>query len=166
MSTYMPGTIAHIDISAAGRGTVVAIWTGVFWAWVPKDGSGPFEGMSKCHATAPADVRPLVVLDLDDPTLSGNYGARVTNLLDHLRRGTNVAQHLADQIEAQTKPPRIPEPGLWGVVETTFKDGRSRHGWAVRRLTDGGSDWQDGSGDYHRWDDLINPTLIREGVES
>jgi hypothetical protein len=73
--------------------------------------------------------------------------------------------NIADQIEAQTRPPRIPEPGLWGVVEASvggWTDGPSR-------FVNFGGSWIAKSpfGTKHAsWSDLIDPTLIREGVES
>ena len=56
------------------------------------------------------DARPLITLDLED---HGRVNA--ANLAQVLRE--DGYPYLADQIEAQTKPARIPEPGLWGVVE-------------------------------------------------
>jgi hypothetical protein len=101
------------------------------------------------------DARPLIVLDLD-----GYLPAELNALLRDEGYTT-----LADQIEAQSKPARIPEPGLWGVVEASYA-GWSRcpfvHGddglWRVqtRRLESA----------TVAWDHLADPTLIREGVES
>jgi hypothetical protein len=110
-----------------------------------------------------ADVRPLVVLDLDDPRLSGSPDVRRTNLLEHLRKGTNVAQYLADQIEAQTRPPRIPEPGLWGVVEAHTEDGEERRRFVRHDDAHDGRAWER-RGVRRAWDELIDPVLVREGV--
>lgn len=71
---------------------------------------------------------------------------------------------------AQTKPPRIPEPGQWGVVKASFDP--TRNGEPHKAIKDGafvrhGNVWRavrDGYG--CSWDDLIDPVLVREGVES
>lgn len=56
------------------------------------------------------DARRLIVLDVDDvPRLA--YAVRCEGLTA-----------IADQIEAQTRPPRIGEPGLWGVVEASWAE--------------------------------------------
>jgi hypothetical protein len=92
------------------------------------------------------DVRPLVVLDL-------SWADSVPVLIDQLRGAGYV--YLADQIEAQTKPPRIPEPGLWGVVEDGGEQWvRGLEGW-VRATS---------QGMHMNWYDLIDPVLVREGV--
>jgi hypothetical protein len=73
----------------------------------------------------------------------------------------------ADQIEAQTKPARIPEPGWDGkVLAHTLNDDTRRefvrHG---KSPSDARFNWSDGSGyGSNHWPDLINPTLIREGL--
>jgi len=76
---------------------------------------------------------------------------------------------VADQIEAQTKPPRIPEPGLWGVVEASSKHFGGRREYIRTRKEKGSllieARWY-GKHGYADWDDLIEPALIREGVES
>jgi hypothetical protein len=66
-----------------------------------------------------ADVRPLVVLDLN-----GTYGCWADQgdpsvIVKSLRETHSApAQAIADQIEAQTKPPKPAEPtGLGAVVE-------------------------------------------------
>jgi len=76
---------------------------------------------------------------------------------------------IADQIEAQTKPARIPEPGLWGVVEARMTDLTTREFVRVSRHRNS-LDWKpvyatpDEYGGSVNWDDLIDPTLIREGL--
>ena len=95
------------------------------------------------------DARPLIVLDL-------NGERSVTLLARHLRNG--YWNDIADQIEAQTKPVRIPEPGLWGVVEA------GGYRW-VRYSLAGCDDWVDLLGKQNEWDVLIDPTLVREGIE-
>lgn len=126
------------------------------------------EGSHWSRPTQVSDIRPLVVLDLP-----GITGAEVAS---HLRQkgrpGYCVCDMIADQIEAQTKPPRIPEPGRWGVVEAS-REGKTLGQKFLRKHSgseNGGYDWVSftfgARGESFRWDDLINPTLVREGVDA
>jgi hypothetical protein len=57
---------------------------------------------------------------------------------------------------------RIPEPGLWAVVEAHTKENPDRLKWVCL-----GKDHfrPNDSDEYDRtWDDLIDPVLIREGL--
>lgn len=82
------------------------------------------------------------------------YGTHFTGRFDCGR--------LAGQLEAQLPKPRIPEPGLWGVVEASISGSPEIRAW-VR-----GIDWwvrlSDGAG--IGWRHLLDPTLIRDGIES
>lgn len=159
MSTYEPGTVAVVtwDNAPKGRSDVTterAIYTtDDHWSLM----SGWRHSIGK---DVPTEVRPLVVLDLDDPAFT------VTALRDTLPemardhdRGDVEVLRLARQIEAQTKPPRIPEPGLWGVVEAQiggegFTFVNRGAGWVC---VDDGALWE--------WSRLIDPTLVRPGIE-
>jgi len=66
---------------------------------------------------------------------------------------------LADQIEAQTKPPRIPEPSLYGVVSSEDDRGLTTYFWHSH----GG--WHGENGSLVEWDDLVDPVLVRDGIE-
>jgi len=102
-----------------------------------------------------ADGRSLVVLDLGDRI-------RREYVLEILRAARHGWTHdIADQIEVQTKPPRIEEPGLWGVVEASFSPTTDLDDWTRRR-----QGWHCPAHGFAQWDLLINPTLIREGVTS
>jgi hypothetical protein len=77
----------------------------------------------------------------------------------HLSIGDRLA--IARQIRKQVKPTRIPEPGLWAVVEASTPE-VDRRAWSHHRggiwIADGmplRSAW---------WNELEDPTLIREGV--
>lgn len=105
------------------------------------------------------DARPLTVLELltDDRW-------RPSRLVRDLRRMDWGL--LADQIEAQTKLARTDEPGLYGIVEASCDHLYDRGpwvcdelGWARIGLSDIRTHNHDG------WDDLIDPVLIREGME-
>lgn len=112
------------------------------------------------------DVRPLVVLDPDDARVGG-----FRQWVSHLD-GSNwpAAVRMAAALDDATQPPRIPEPGLWGVVEATRSDpmstGETCEGkWF--RTASMVCPWTHESGAFTAdWDDLIDPALIREGVES
>jgi hypothetical protein len=107
---------------------------------------------------SPTTIRPLVVLDLDglvEPQVLANF-IRVTGLCG----SKAVGERLADQIEAAVKPPRIPEPGLYGVVSAHIGEGGP---WALTRSEYGWVCLDDGT--VHDWDSLIDPTLVRPGIE-
>jgi len=105
------------------------------------------------------DARPLIVLDLSDRH-------RREYVLEILRAARHGWTHdVADQIEAQTKPARIPEPGLWGVVEASSVTYSGRRNYVRDTSLDPGSNWRASTGKCP-WANLIDPTLIREGVTS
>jgi hypothetical protein len=110
------------------------------------------------------DARPLIVLDL----LPTRTIALVRLLSDPLRH--DWAGPIADQIEAQTKPPRIPEPGLWGVVEACRAElsDTSRQKF-IRTNVNPGWPWVAADGaitNAWKWEHLGDPVLIRDGAES
>jgi len=73
----------------------------------------------------------------------------------------DLAEVVAHQIENQLPKPRIPEPSLWAIVEAGVKQHSLRLKWV--RLN---GEWEPNDlGEYTRkWDDLIDPVLIREGI--
>lgn len=160
MSTYPAGTVAVATVR--GVEGVRVMWRDAENGWI----AGWFAASG--HAFAPAsdvtDIRPLVVLDL-------HRYVTPEMLVDWLRKNAvcgsySVADEIADQIEAQTKPPRIPEPGPWGVVE-------DKNGYEYVRIDKAGDfKWQvlgvaaSERNRYHRCGDIADPVLIREGVES
>ena len=104
-----------------------------------------------------ADAIPLIMLDLDYIRLE-NYGLpAVLGALHRDHRTLNIAQ----QVEAQTKPARIPEPGLWGVVEAKVAAVYGPCNWVKDEYG-----WVSHSGVTVKWDLLIDPILIRAGVDS
>lgn len=113
------------------------------------------------------DVRPLVVLDLGDLAVLKRAWENTEVAMKEGHTLPFILQGLRDEILRQTKPPRIPEPGLWGVVEAAVPEsGGSR--WPFVHDTDqGSSEWTCvNDGDHYDWDALVDPVLIREGVES
>lgn len=157
MTDYKPGTVAKATVR--GQEDVLVMRDDAD-NWL----SGEcFRGGHVHGDLVVTDVRPLVLLDLEKAGshLHPNEMARggvVTMLLD---TGSRVARNIADQIEAQTKPPRIPEPGLWGVVEA-WTDGIPIRRW-VHHEEDR---WVCDTGERRNWEALSDPTLVREGVES
>ena len=114
------------------------------------------------------DARPLIVLDLDENDarhLVSYLEITVERHPDQLGTvGRAVYTNVAAQIEAQTKPARIPEPGLWGVVEAHVSGTHIRQTF-IKVLEDASINWvdiEDACG--VDWLDLIDPTLIREGL--
>ena len=105
------------------------------------------------------DARPLIVLDLED---HGRVNA--ANLAQVLRE--DGYPYLADQIEAQTKLARIEEPGLWGVVEAGGDALGGRCKWVHIEGRHDELNWTSTRGQFYDWDDLIDPVLVRSGVES
>ena len=105
------------------------------------------------------DARPLIVLDINH--VAAEY------VIDVLRSKCHLwANKVADQLEAQTKPARIPEPQHVGA-KVAAADGGVAHtpstGPWMRFSTILISNWIDAGGRKRKWDDLIDPILIREG---
>jgi hypothetical protein len=102
----------------------------------------------------------VVVLDLDglyDQECDFDWQYVIKTLRSEAH-GKATRNAIADQIEAQTKPPRIPEPSKYGVVIASSQGVREEYvseGKAWRGLD---------SGSFLDWEDLEDPVLVREGV--
>ena len=153
MSTYEPGTVALATVNGEPGRRVVLDPNG---DWFTCDGGDLVWGGGSEFAERLelSDVRPLVVLDIGSPR----------ELAKVLRR--DKYDHLADQIEAQTRPPKPEEPtGLGAVVEVA-------HGvyqWArAVRIGNGFAPWfytdSSGNGGTRKWDDLNVTRVLSEGV--
>ena len=122
-------------------------------------------------ATEKVVPKDAVVLDLKAARPGGvEHGEVVRAAVESLRKSPYLSDtRLAEQIEEQTKPPRIPEPGLWAVVGAATSPA---HNGSVRRFVRhsdlGGKDWVEvGGSNAYRWDLLVDPvTLVRDGIES
>jgi hypothetical protein len=80
---------------------------------------------------------------------------------DHGHHGAaDLLEVIADKIAAQS---RIPEPGLWGVVEAHTEDGEERRRFVHHEDAHDGRAWER-RGVRRAWDELIDPVLVREGV--
>ena len=154
MSTYEPGTVAVATVRDVKGVRIFLADPRSADEWTS---AGLVDGTLWHKDKDVTDVRPLVVLDPDDVAADGF--STVASLVTNLRRPPSGANFswLADQIEAQTKPPRIPEPGLWGVVSDS-----SGNFWVCNEpgrftRTHDGVNWP--------WVDIDSPTLVRPGIE-
>jgi hypothetical protein len=151
--TYEPGTVAELLI---GSERVRAIVRDDEWLIV---GHSYFKSIAVGNEALIDDVCPLVVLDLQSFDR-----VRVVEILREYAEGHGwgVLDNLADQIEAQTKAPRIPEPGLWGVVRDDLG-----YEW-VRVGADHSSQWEwlrTDEGNRADFQTIRYPVLVRDGME-
>ena len=170
MSAFEPGQVAVATVRGVPNVRVMRT-DGTFGAdisWI----SAEITRGARLHGDENVtDVRQLVVLDLDPSPVANEFGVERTeaqSLVDMLREtadeffvpdAAKLARKVADQIEAQTKPPRIPEPGLWGVVKD--RD----HRYYVRESRNGSGWNRIGSDCNVTWYHIVDPVLVREGVE-
>lgn len=168
MSDWKPGTVAKATVRGVPDVTVfrvVQIHPDHVYLWAV---AAKIAETTHFRDEDITDVRPLVVLDLDESQgkdwlpgwLRSNISKVEQGCVSPSPIGKDMAW-LADQIEAQTKPPRIPEPGPWGVVEA----GTSKVPM-VRRWVRYGTGWRDAFGGHEEWDNLLEPVLVREGIDS
>lgn len=151
---YEVGTVARIDVDYGNQGfndaVALRISDSVRTGWAADNGA-----FARDHEVK--NVRPLVVLDLSDPA----------DDVAHLRQcgcdnssNCAAARKIAGQIEAQTRPPQMPQPtGLGAVV----KD-RWGHQF-VRTSTDGGIWWNVTEDSFCGWDHIDAVEVLSEGVE-
>lgn len=94
-------------------------------------------------------------IDLDDDEV--NF---VVNTHAVLHAGSAVAAHIKDQIIQQM---RIPEPGLWGVVEAECFPAAS-----TRFYIHGPTGWREATGaaaGVFNWNRLVSPVLVHLGID-
>ena len=143
MTIYEPGTVAVATAYGAEGVRVFRV-----------EGSHPWRSANTAYTdNEVTDIRPLVVLDLDG--IAPEAIAKALRDKDAGTNGTGWAR-VAEQIEAQAKPPRIPEPGLWGVVTDNGDD--------VWVCTEPGRWTRIADGVEWPWVDITDPVLIRDGV--
>ena len=157
-TTYKPGTVAWATVRGESTYKVLRVTTRTGLGWTHSETSGGFTFSRDEHVT---DVRPLVVLDLG--AWLPEYVAKFPEWLRSKEADApsgSLLCHLANEIEAQTRPARIPEPGLWGVV----RDGDGER--YVREAERPKWRWNPiGKGRNVTWDDIVDPVLIRDGIE-
>lgn len=159
-ATYEPGQVAVATVRGVPNIRVFK-YSDSMWSHV-------WDG-ERCSVRAAdlTDVRPLIVLDPKRVPTPG-FLLLAAKVMDDGRSGYEAEsadlRSLATEIAAQTKPPRIPEPGFIGSRVMAAQVGEvegSERGWTKFRK-DG---WIDVLDHIRSWDDLENPVLIRDGVE-
>lgn len=166
MSECAPGAVAVATVRGVKGVRVFRYTTG---GWV----SGERVNATRLHGDhVVTDIRPLVVLDLDPTLITEDMGARRNEpqrFVDMLREAADnffsteaarLARKVADQIEAQTRPPRIPEPGIGHFVNARKPD--RTHANFVRITKRSWVELGDGGG--WDWDDLIDPVEVEGGA--
>jgi hypothetical protein len=153
MSTYEPGQVAVATVRGVPK--VRVIRDGHKDAWLSGATIDGFQW--HLERTQVTDIRPLVVLDLADFA----WAAKV--LRHPMVKALGTRTRIAEQIEEQTKPPRIPEPGLWGVVKARASKA-DRQDYSFIKHADG-SWFCPADGQPYGWSQLIDPTLVRPGIE-
>lgn len=146
---FPPGQVAMVRPYLKREWSLVGILTDA-GSWATKEGT---------FAVHVDDVRPLVTLDLDDAAASF---VRVLREGAYNEEDVDRYDSLANQIAAQLKPPRIPEPtGPLAEVEASTR-GRERRR-LVRGLERGGGGhdvrWVDGVSSWS-WHELTDPKLV------
>lgn len=114
------------------------------------------------------DARPLVVIDPEDKEAVERLAELVMNTPN--ASGWTDRTQAALREFANPTPPRIDEPGTWGVVEASCVHSDHRREWvrfpsgnwhSVRDLDDRRADIENPDD----WDSLVDPVLVREGVQ-
>lgn len=139
------------------RGIYKATVNGVTDQIVMSDGVGaaacaaPLGGfLGFTYGEAITDARPLTIIDLGER----QHREYVLDILRQPRHDWTNA--VVDQIEAQTRPARIPEPG-WGEKVRAWTAGNGHEREFLRyKVGDPDFRWADGCEQY-RWADLIDP---------
>ncbi|WP_330473787.1 hypothetical protein [Terrabacter sp. C0L_2] len=169
MSTYEPGTVAVATVRGVPNVRVFYRETHGEgdWAYSPDPARGLEYSCDSVHLGVVTDIRPLVVLDLGPGSIPAERAVKLLRTVTYPEAEfPRLRNWLADQIEAQATPPRIPEPGLWGVVEASWD---SKHPTTIPRaewMRTKGNEWRSCiSNVAARWDDLVDPVLVRPGVE-
>ena len=111
------------------------------------------------HFLDQQSARPLTVLDLNAIPHGGVSALRIA-AMGRFSVSIKAALHeIANQIEEQTKPPRIEEPAERGDVVMT--GGKYQYPYTRYSFSEGGfGNWIDENGVKKRWDDLIDPVLV------
>jgi hypothetical protein len=155
MSEYPVGTVAMATVRGVEGVRIFLDGAGAGWT-----SAILVDGQCWHRVAQVTDIRPLIVLDPEDE--------RVKEFLDLsiMPFFPPRAAPFAALIREQIAPPRIEEPGPWGVVEAGPSQRRTQwvHYWGAgdrarwRNLSSG----QETS----TWEDIIEPTLIRPGIEA
>lgn len=161
MSEYEPGTVAVATVRGVPgvrvfrTGGALSVDRNMWASAKPVDHRSwhPNENVT--------DVRPLVTLDLSlgavRPEQVAGYAVEVLRTPRH-----QWADHIADQIEAQTRPPKPEEPtGRYAVVE----DDRARE-WVLADPATTPTPWKCLTLDrWAAWDEITAVRVLSEGVQ-
>jgi hypothetical protein len=143
----------HWEPGTYGEAT---LWNGdvVHGVWGP--GACFTDGTQDFTPGKVTSFRPLVVLDLPDPavTLTALRAEIAGMAHGPIRR---ALEGLANQIGAQTRPPRPPEPTGWGAVVV---DGQGRR-WRLGQSAGDRCWWGQGHKvGVARWSDIPGPVRV------
>lgn len=121
---------------------------------VDSSGYGTTEDMVSAHHIHATDsiknARPLIVLDVDPDAAEYIIGV--------LRNPRHIwANRIADQIEAQTKPARIPEPKQIGSLVTASASGNNGVCVWTKYAETGTNIWISPLSVRRAWSELIDP---------
>lgn len=164
MSEYQPGTVAVATVRGVPGVRVMYVGAGM---WRSVD--------SLARGDQITDVRPLVVLDLDEvfrdpletpkPLRLATFLREITSWTGRRQAGGDAhLERLADQIEAQTKPPKIPEPIALGAV---VEDAQGQR-WVRASTFTTVRHWRgcdDSTQGRERWENIDAVRVLSEGVQ-
>jgi hypothetical protein len=170
MTRHEPGTVARATVR--GVKNVLVFRRGstpggpADWAYSPDPEHGLNYTCDSDVFDVVRDIRPLVVLDPKDYEQSSALAKALVEAM-HAAGDKHSAANgvhpatVAVAIAALTKPPRIPEPGLWGVVEAGTREDPNKRKAFVNYPDEG---WCADAVSAYSWRNLVDPVLIREGL--
>lgn len=158
------------DVAICGE-ELVGLNDDAIWIWV-------MTGLACTDQRSVARrVRPVVIIDPEDREAAKHLLAEFCRAVDASDIPVHPQGWSADAMQAalrefvNPKPQRIDEPGTWGVVEAACVHSDIEREWvrfpsgnwhAVRRLPGGCEDIENPDD----WDSLVDPVLVREGIQS
>lgn len=154
---WQPGDVAIVKVDGKWRTGMRCGWAGRNLWWRT--------GAANASDREIEDIRPVAVIDPEDE-------AQVGRLMD-LIRSVNPAKVMSDdelrtvfqealREFADPTPPRMDEPGTWGVVEASAKGNPRRRYWTK---TPNAAWWSVNGTSTATWNELIDPAPVRDGVE-
>ena len=126
-----------------------------------------------CHTDHITNLRKVKVVDEDDAVVSGVKADDLDFILEKAVRALPKDSKIQDQLASvrvrlQGVTPPVTEPKNFGaIVEAYFRSSKINKGAeCYSRFFFNGRDWiLEGTLYNFAWSDLINPTIISEGVE-
>ena len=152
MNAYKPGDVCVATVRGVPNVRVMRV-TDPFHSWRAEK---PCLGAQAASDDEVTDVRPLVVLDPERAPypLVGSLREQVEGELT-----PHTSRWLLEQIEAQTRPPKPPEPQGLGAVVEDAAGGR----W-VRAALKSGNSWHKPIGTWSRYEHIDVVRVLSEGV--